>query len=320
MSGLWDLIFSIDFGYSVLRVTTPILFAGLAAVITHKAGILNIAFDGIMLWAALLGVIGSAYTQSVIVGVICGMTAGIVIAGIMGYFSLKLKADFMLTGLALNIFASGGTVFLLYLVCNDKGVSNSLQSLIVPKIDIPILKDISVIGPILSGHNILTYVSLLCVFLVWLLINKTAIGLRIKAVGENPNAAESVGVKVIRIKFIALLLSGLVASLGGVYMSMGYLPFFTRNMVAGRGFIGLAAQSLGGGNPVGTLFASFVFGAADALSNMMQTLRVPAEFIQVIPYVATLIGLVIFSVSKRRSALKKIKLNKIDIIKPSQQD
>ena len=133
----------------------------------------------------------------------------------------------------------------------------------------------------------MTYLSLICVLLVYILVYKTAIGLRIRAVGENPNAAESVGINVIKIKFIALMISGVLAALGGAYMSMGYVSWFSRDMVAGRGFIGLAAQNLGGAEPIPTLLAALAFGIADAMSNILQSLRVPAEFVQVIPYVTT---------------------------------
>ena len=306
MENLLATIFSPEFGFSVLRVTTPILFAALAAIITNKAGVLNIAYEGIMLWAALLGVIGSALTKSLLVGILCGVLGGVSIALIMSYFTLKLKANIVLTGIALNAFASGGTVFVLYLITKDKGVSNSLQSLTVPNVHLPLIKDIPVIGEIFSGHNLLTYIAFIFVGLIWLFLNKTRLGLRIRAVGENPDAAESVGINVNKIRFLSLVLSGAVASLGGIYMSMGYLPWFTRDMIAGRGFIAIAAQNLGGGNPIPTLFASLAFGVADTLSNILQSLRVPAEFVQAMPYIFTLVGLIIYSDSKRRQAKKKI--------------
>lgn len=306
MESVFQTILSAEFGYSVLRVTTPILFSALAALITNKAGVMNIALEGIMLFAALFGVIGSAYSQSIIVGLICAIAAGVAVALILAYFALQLKANLVLTGIALNLFASGGTVFILYLVCNDKGISASLKSLVVPKVEIPIIKSIPILGHIFSGHSLLTYLSLICVLLVYILVYKTAIGLRIRAVGENPNAAESVGINVIKIKFIALMISGVLAALGGAYMSMGYVSWFSRDMVAGRGFIGLAAQNLGGAEPIPTLLAALAFGIADAMSNILQSLRVPAEFVQVIPYVTTLIGLVLYSVSKNKKNKKEL--------------
>ena len=148
MESVFQTILSAEFGYSVLRVTTPILFSALAALITTKAGVMNIALEGIMLFAALFGVIGSAYSQSIIVGLICAIAAGVAVALILAYFALQLKANLVLTGIALNLFASGGTVFILYLVCNDKGISASLKSLVVPKVEIPIIKSIPILGHI----------------------------------------------------------------------------------------------------------------------------------------------------------------------------
>ncbi len=292
MGTILDSFFSVQFVFTILRVGTPLLFASMAALIVRKAGIMCIAFEGMMLFAALGGVIGSSYTQSAFIGVLTGVLFGVAIAMAFAYFVLVLHANNVLTGLALNILGSGGTVFCLYVITGDKGASTRLNSLSVPSLDIPLLQDIPVIGQILSGHNLLTYLALLTVVAVYIFINRTVLGLRIRSVGENPHAAESVGIKVERTRFIASVISGAIASLGGVYMSMGYLPFFTRDMIAGRGFIGIAAQNLGGGSPIPTLFASLAFGTAEAAANVLQSLRLPSEFMQMLPYLATLVGLV----------------------------
>lgn len=306
MENLLATIFSEEFAFSILRVTNPLLFAALAALITSRAGVLNIALEGIMLMAAFVGVVASAYSQSVLVGIGSGLASGCLIALLMAWFALKLKADIILTGLAVNMFASGATVFMMYMVCNDKATTMSLPSLSVPALDIPILRDIPVIGPIVNGHNILTYVAFLCVFLTYILVFRTPLGLRIRAVGENIGAAQSVGIHVLRTQFIAIMLSGILAAFGGLYMSMGYMSFFSRDMIAGRGFIGLAAQSLGAANPGGTLIASLIFGAADALSNILQTLRVPAEFVQLIPYATSIVGLVLYAVVQERKVKRRL--------------
>lgn len=286
-------ILSAQYLFSIIRVTTPLLFASMAAVVIRRAGIICIAFEGMMLFAAFGGVLGSALTQSVLGGVACGVLFGLLVAMIYAYFVLSLKANTYLTGLAINMLGSGGTIFLLYLATGDKGVSTALNSLSVPSINIPLIKDIPVLGDVLSGHNVLTYIAFASVLAVYILINKTVLGLRIRSVGENPDAAASVGIRVIRTRFVAILIGGVLASLGGIYMSMGYLPFFTRDMIAGRGFIGIAAQNLGGAMPVPTMLAALAFGAAEAASNILQALRLPAEFMQMIPYAATLIGLML---------------------------
>ena len=199
-----------------------------------------------MLMSAFFGTVVSAYTQSALWGVIAAVAAGITVAMIMAGFAFRMKADLILTGIAMNTFASGATVFLMYVVCNDKASTSSLPSCNVPNIQLPFIRDIPVIGEVFSGHNMLTYLGFLSVIVVYFLIYKTPLGLRIRAVGEKPDAAQSVGVKVIRVQFAALFLSGVFAGLGGAFMSMGYMSFFSRDMIAGRGFIALAAQNMGG--------------------------------------------------------------------------
>jgi simple sugar transport system permease protein len=308
MHTLITIIFSTTFGYAVLRVTTPILFAALGAVMSDKAGVINIALEGIMLIAALIGVIASAFTGSAFLGLVAAIAIGILVALALAYFSLNLKTDIILAGIALNLLASGGTVFLLYVVAHDKGISSSLESKVLPQITLPLINKIPVIGPIFSGHNVLTYLAFLSVLGVYVLLYKTPLGLRIRAVGENPNAADSVGISVIKTRYIALAFSGALAGLGGAYMSMGYVSWFSANMTSGRGFIALAAEAMGRANPVGTMLTSLLFGFADALSNSLQALRVPAEFIQMLPYIATLIGLIIYA---QRTQAKLNKLNKV---------
>lgn len=307
MNSLLNVILTTDFAFSVLRVTTPILFAALGALISNRAGIINIGMEGIMLVSALAGVIVSAYTQSAWIGLLGAVLSGTLIAGILAFFTLKFKTHIILGGVAINMFASGGTVFILYLLSGDKGSSTSLASKVLPSIEIPLLKDIPVLGPILSGHHILTYLSIISVLVVYYLLNRTPMGLRIRSVGENPHAAQSVGVSVIRIQYTALLLSGFFASLGGAYMSMGYLSLFTRDMVAGRGWIAIAAESMGRSTTVGTALTSLLFGAADALSNALQVLKIPAELIATLPYVATVIGLIIYAISESRKKNRKLK-------------
>lgn len=306
MQEFFNIVFSVGFGYSILRVTTPILFAALGALISDKAGVINIALEGIMLISALIGVIVSAGTGSVWIGLLAAVIIGGVIGIVMAYFSLNLKSDIILTGIAINLMATGGTIFLLYIVAQDKGISTSLKSGVLPKVVIPVINKIPVIGPILSGHNVLTYIGLIAVGLVAYFLYKTPLGLRIRSVGENENAAASVGVNVIKIKYIALAISGMLAGFGGAYMSMGYVSWFSKNMTAGRGFIALAAEAMGGATPIGTFLTSLLFGCADALSNSLQSMKIPTELVQMIPYIATIIGLVVYA-RKKSKKVKKLK-------------
>lgn len=300
-----EYIFSVDFIFSVIRMGTPLLFVGMAAVIGAKANVLCIAYEAMMLFAALAGVIGSAYSQNLMVGMISGLLAGLVIAIIFAYFVIYLNTKPLLTGLALNTFGTGGTIYVMYLFTGLKLDTSSLASLRFPTFHIPVIKDIPLVGSIISGHNLLSYVAFLTVFGVWYFIFRTKMGLRIRAVGENPQAAASVGINVNRTKFIAMLISGVIASMGGLFMSMGYMPYFTNNMTAGRAFIGIAAQNLGRGNPLFTMLYTLIFGASMAFGNTAQSFRLPSQFASMTPYLITLIGLVVIGAKNKKNKINK---------------
>lgn len=300
MNQILSVILHAEFGYSVLRVTTPILFATLGALIADKAGVTNIALEGIMLIAALTGVVFSALSASSWLGLLAAVVAGGLVGLFLAWCALKLKTDIILSGIAINLMASGGTIFALFLIAGDKGISSSLASKILPRLIIPGLSAIPVLGTILSGHNVLTYVAFLMVFLTFVFLYRTPLGLRIRAVGENPNAASSVGIGVTKMQYLALVLSGMMAGFGGAYMSMGYVSWFSKNMTAGRGFIALAAEAMGGATPVGSMLTSLLFGFFDALSNTLQLMKIPSEFVNMTPYVATVLGLVVYAAQKTR--------------------
>ena len=306
LEGILGIIFSEAFVFSIFRITTPILFAALAAVVADRAGVTNIGLEGIMMISALTGVIFSAWTQSAWIGLLCAILLGMLTALMIGFFALKLKTDIILAGIAVNMLGNGGTVFFMYLASGDRGYSANLASKVMPTVNIPVLQDIPVLGGILSGHNILTYLAFIFVALVWVLLYKTPMGLQIRAVGESPNAADSVGVSVNRIKYIALGISGALAGMGGAFMSMGYMSSFNTNMTAGRGFIALAAEAMGRGEPIGTMLTSLLFGFADALANNMQSLGLPQELVAMTPYVFTVVGLAVYAASTLKKSRKKL--------------
>jgi general nucleoside transport system permease protein len=311
MDVVFEIIFSTSFVFSVLRVATPLIFAAMAALVVRRSGIICIAFEAMMLFAALGGVIGSAYSQSLFIGLITGVFAGMLIAVLFAYFVLVLDANVVLTGLALNIFAGGATIFVMYLLTGSKGQTIALRSLSFPSVSIPLLRDIPILNDMFNGHNLMTYFALLSVVLVNVLIFKTRLGLRIRSVGENPHAAESVGISVVKTQLIALTIGGLLASFGGLFMSMGYLPLFVRDMVSGRGFIGIAANNLGGGIPFYTLISALFFGAANAVGNVMQTLGIPSEFMQMLPYLVTIFALIFVGGFKRESKPRLAKIKEL---------
>ncbi|MBI9044252.1 MAG: ABC transporter permease [Anaerolineaceae bacterium] len=300
-------IFSAAFLASILRISAPLILPALGGLITDLAGSTNIALEGIMLFAAFTGVVVSAYTQNLFLGLLGGVLVGVLVSALLAYFHLYLETDVFLAGIAINIMGTGGTIFMLYVLTGDKGNSSSLASLAVPTVTIPLIDKIPFLGEILSGHNIFVYLAFLLTWLTSIFLYKTRLGAHTRAAGENPVAAESVGINVKRTKMIAFLISGVMASLGGLNLSMAYLTIFQREMSAGRGFIALAAVYLGGRKPLGTLIAALLFGTFDALSNQLGSLDIPSQFIQIIPFAATIIALVVYALQQRAQKLERAK-------------
>lgn len=298
---MWNAILSPDFFGAILRAATPILFATLAAAIAAKSGITNMALEGIMLFSALFGVIFSSLTHSAWLGLLITVVMGGLIGFVLAFFVLNLKTDEILAAIAINLAATGGTVLLLVAFSGDRGVSTSVRSVSAPNVVIPFVEKIPFIGEILSGQNVLTWLAILAVILLHLFLYKTPLGLSIRSVGENKDAAESVGINSRKMQYIALVISGALAAFGGFYLSGGYMNMFTKDMSGGRGFIALAAASMGGNTPIGGLLVSILFGVAQALANVMQlTAMMPYEIILMVPYLTTLIGLGVYYYSQKK--------------------
>lgn len=289
-----------DFYFAMFRSATPVLLTTLGAMISSRSGTSNIALEGTMLISAFAGVVVSAFSQSAWIGFAGAVFAGFIISNILAYFILKLKSNAVISGIAINTLASGGTIFALYLITGEKGASTSLESLKLPSIDIPVIKDIPVIGTILSGHHILTYVSLILVFVVWYLFKYTRLGMHIRAVGESPSAAESVGISVNKTKYISLVLSGMLTGMAGAFLSMGYVGLFSAGMTAGRGYIALATQAIAAGNAVIGMLASMLFGFCQSMANYLQSSGVPLQFIQMMPYLIIVIAYTVFCAMQER--------------------
>ncbi len=317
-----QLIFSTDFFFAILRITAPILLVTLAAVICEKAGVSNIGLEGTMMISALFGSLFAYYANNWFMGLLAAVITGVIVSLVMGFFAFNLKTNIILTGTAINMIGNGGTIFLVKVIT---GISEGTQmtstnglitsNLQIPVWNIPIIKDIPVIGTILSGHCVLTYVAFILVYLTWVLLYKTPLGLNIRSVGENPNAASSVGVSVIKIKYIAFVLGGVLAGLSGAYMSMYYAMGWSQNMVAGRGFIALAAQAMGSGEPLGSMLAALIFGFAQALSVKVSSLGVNSFLVSPIPYAITIIGLVVFAIirnNKEKKAHSSVAIEKLE--------
>jgi len=284
-----------NFGFSVLRLSTPLIFVALAAVINRKAGMLNMALEGMMLSAALAGVVFAGFSGNVWIGLLGAIIVGVLAGGVLAVSNLSGKTDLYLTCIAFNLIAAGGTVFAMFLLTGEKSTTSAaIKAYTIPSVTIPLINKIPVLGVIFSGHNLLTYLAFISVYLVWFFLYRTRLGLRLRAVGENPQAASSVGINVKRIGYISFLAAGVLCGMAGAFMSMGWVSFFMKNMTNGRGYIGLSAMNIAGSNPIGTAVAAVFFGFSDALATTLksQGTNFPTEFIEMIPYVATIIALV----------------------------
>ena len=288
----WSQVLSVTLFAAAIRSATPILYPALAGIFSERAGVLNIGLEGIMLLSAFAAVVGSYYTGNPWIGVLCAIAAGLLTSLIHAFMCINMRAEQAIVGTGINILGAGLPSFLLLKLFGSQGISP-----IVPRIyewRVPFIADLPVIGPIIGTQSPLVYLALLMVPVSWFVLFKTPFGLRLRAVGENPRAAETVGVSVYRMRYAGVLISGVLASLGGAFLSISYLAQFIRLMTAGRGFIGLAAMIFGRWNPWGALLACLIFGFADALQASAQAANVPVapQFLLALPYVLTIIALV----------------------------
>ncbi|MBQ9987825.1 MAG: ABC transporter permease [Erysipelotrichales bacterium] len=301
-SNIISSFFTADFVFVVIRVGVPLLFAAMSAYIAALAGISNIAVEGIMIFGALFGVYFSAITGSAWGGLAGVVAIGILCALVIAFFTMKMKANPIMIGIALNLFAADISIWLLLVWTGSKGTTASLPSKVLPTVNIPFLENIPILGEILSGHYFLTYVCIVLAILLAILVYKTPLGLHMKACGLDAHAAESVGIKVNRVRLIAIILSGIFAALGGAYLSMGYMSIFSNNMTASRGWIGIAAQAVGQGNFLIVVITTAVFAFAQGIVNRLALTTLPAELINTIPYIFVLIGLIGLSINEYRKA------------------
>ena len=298
MDNLLSPILEAAFVFAIIRVGIPLLFASMSAYVASLSGITNIAVEGIMIFGALFGVYFSAITGSAWLGLLGVIAIGAICALVLAFFTMKMKANAAMVGIALNLFASDISVWLLLIWTGGKGTSATLPSKVLPVIHIPIIKDIPILGEIISGHYFLTYVCIALAIFIYILVYKTPFGTHMRACGLDAHAAESVGIKVNRVRLISVILSGALAALGGAYLSMGLLPIFSSNMTASRGWIGIAANAVGQGNFGIVVLTTIVFAIAQAIVNHLALTNLPSELINTIPYICVLIGLIALSVQK----------------------
>jgi simple sugar transport system permease protein len=277
---------------SSLVRATPIALAALCGVICERAAVVNIAIEGIMLLSALTSVMTATISQNLYLGLLAAILTGMLISAFHAFLVIRFKVDQIVSGVAINIFATGATSFISsrYLEQNTNLLNNSGTFRII---SIPLFSKIPIIGPIFFENNLIVYLMLLIVVVLHILLFYTPWGLRTRAVGEHPRAADTLGINVYLTRYVNVILGGLIAGIGGAYFSIGSVGRFDEIMTAGKGFIGLAAMIFGNWNPFGAFTSSLIFGFADSLQVKMQILGtpIPSEFLAMAPYIVTMIVL-----------------------------
>jgi general nucleoside transport system permease protein len=287
-----DAIFSVGLLAATLRFATPLVFAAIGGIFNERAGVINIGLEGMLLAGAFFGIWATVWSGSWVVGILMAMVFGGLLAAIHAFFSIHLRADQIVVGTAINFLALGLTGYLFRYIYGTRGTPSDISE--IPDVVLPqFLRDIPYFGDVFGQLNLMTWVMFALVISAWIVLYKTPIGLRLRSVGEHPKAADTVGINVYAIRYAAVIVSGMLAALGGAYISFGFGSAFNENMSAGRGFIALAAVIFGKWNPYGAFGACLLFGFASAVSIPLQReADISANLLSTLPYVLTLIALV----------------------------
>jgi simple sugar transport system permease protein len=279
-------------GAATLRYATPLTFAAIGGLYCERSGVINVALEGMLLTGAFFGIWGVDKTHQWWLGLLIAMLAGAALATIHAIWSIHLKVDQIIAGTALNFLALGITGFLFISIYGDTGTPGNLTQYSIPDVHISFLRDVYFIGPIIGQLNLMIWLSILLLFVTYVVVFRTPFGLRLRAVGEHPRAADTVGISVYRTRYIAVISSGAIAAMGGAYLSIGFVHSFNENMTAGQGFIGLAALIFGKWRPFGAWGAALLFGFSSAIAD-----RLPNAYgnewgtlFQSLPYVLTLVA------------------------------
>jgi general nucleoside transport system permease protein len=274
---------------AMLAFATPLTFAAIGGMFSERSGVVNIGLEGMMLTGAFFAVLGADKLGNWALGLLCALIAGGVAALIHAFVSIHLRADQIVSGTAINFLALGVTGYFFIQVYGDQGVPGSIPR--VPTVNLNAIDGIPLIGPVFGHLNLMIWLTFLTLIVSYVVMFRTPIGLRIRSVGEHPRAADTVGISVYKIRYAAVILSGMLAALGGAYLSIGFVGSFNENMTAGRGFIGLAALIFGNWRPFGAFAAALLFGFSTALSfRLAQPWGNAAVLFQSLPYVLTLIA------------------------------
>lgn len=288
---------------ATMRMAVPLGFAAIGGAISEKAGVIALGLEGYMTIGAFFAVLGSHMFQSAAVGVLFAAVAGGLFAWIYGLMCVKFEADQTVGGLGMNIVAPGLVAMLMVSLFGNKGKSAIVPRL--PEVSIPFVRDIPIVGDLLEGHTSLFYLLILTAAAAWILLYKTPTGIRLRSAGTNPEVVDALGLGSKKIKYAAVIVCGMLAGIGGAYLSIGQLNFYSLDMVAGRGFIAIAVFVFAKWNPAWCVWVAMLFGFTEAIQMRLQTLTLPSQLIQMIPYLCTLA--VLASIRDRRKKARILK-------------
>ena len=282
-------IFSFNIILTTLRFAIPLTLAAVGATICERSGIINLGVEGMMLVGAFGGVLGTHLTGSPWLGVLFSIACGGLVALLHAVLSIRYHTNQTVSGVGINILAVGLTVVLTRVVWGTDGISGTVNQL--GTMSIPLLKEIPVIGALFTDQSPFLFLTVLIVFAAWFFMYRTKAGLHLRAIGDHPRAAATVGINVRKYRYWAVVVCGMLCGMAGAYLSIVQNNLFVNNMVAGRGFIALAANIFGGWNPLGSFLASLLFAFAQAL-RINLSLPISDQFVQMVPYALTLVVLI----------------------------
>jgi simple sugar transport system permease protein len=274
-----------------MKMATPLLLGGLGEIIVERAGVMNMAIEGIFLVGAWGGFVGAYVSHSLLIGLLVAIAASVLIGLVYGFLTITLKLNQIIAGSGLNILNLGLTIFM-YRV--QFGIPTTpLKVQIFPDLSIPFISNIPLLNQLLSNQNIFTYLAILCVPIAHIFLFHTRFGLNLRSVGENPEAADSAGINVARMRFFAVLIASILSGIAGAFYSIGYLGIFTDDMIAGRGWIAFAVAFFSNWAPISALWGSLMFGVVSSLSIVFLTTgikAVPNELVLALPYIVTIVA------------------------------
>lgn len=295
-------IFDAEVIASTLRIATPIVLAAMGGLLCMRAAVFNIALEGFMLIGAFAAIVAADLAGNVAFGLLGGMLGGMALSFIFGIAVLRWKADVIVAGIAINLLALGLTSFLLKTLFGRSGVYRPSELEPLPALALPLIQDIPLLGPALSGHTPLVYASFVLIAITYLVLFRTPFGLAVRATGEHPGAANTAGIKPDRVRLLAVIWSGALCGLAGAHMATGYVFEFSENMIQGRGFTAFTAIVFGAEHPFWTALACLLFAFADAIGIRIQleSIGIPPSVVKMFPYILAIIVFTIGSAARRR--------------------